>query len=102
MWTIWVLAYIMGFSHGGYFAAYAHHAGHGLSPAADQQIAAGIMWLIPALCYPAVVYVSMVAWLRDSADPDEELAVAASERRGPWRFAPRPPRGWRSEPPAAG
>ncbi len=101
MWTIWILAYIMAFSHGGYFAAYAHHAGHGLSTAADQQIAAGVMWLIPALSFPPVVYASMAAWLRDSADPDEELAVAAAERRGPWRFAPRPPRGWRT-PPAAG
>jgi cytochrome c oxidase assembly factor CtaG len=101
MWTIWVLAYIMAFSHRGYFAAYVH-AGHGLSSAADQQIAAGIMWLIPALSFPVVVYASMLAWLRDSADPDEELAEAAAERRGPWRFTPRPPRGWRTPPPAAG
>jgi hypothetical protein len=47
MWTIWVLAYVMGMSHGAWFAAY-RHAGHGLSTAADQQFAVAIMWVVPA------------------------------------------------------
>jgi hypothetical protein len=54
MWTIWVLAYILGFSRLAWFRAYAH--GARLSPVADQEIAAGIMWAVPALCFVPVVF----------------------------------------------
>ncbi len=95
MWTIWVLAYILGFSHVAWFTAYPHP---GLSALADQEIATGIMWAVPAFCFIPVVYVTAMAWLKDSGDPDEELrAVAAGldpqSRPGRW---PRPPRGWKS------
>ncbi len=96
MWTIWVLAYIMGMSHGAWFAAY-RHPGHGLSTAADQQLAAGIMWAVPALCFMPVIYGSLIAWLGDSDDPDKELreAVHHESARASLGGRPRPPRGWR-------
>ncbi len=93
MWTIWILAYILGFSQVAWFTAYRHP---GLSTAADQQIATGILWAIPALCFIPVVYVAAMTWLRDTEDPDEglrELVRAARPQRGRW---PRPPRGWDS------
>jgi len=95
MWTIWVLAYILGFSEVAWLRAYAHGAGP--SPVADQEIATGIMWAVPALCFVPVVFVTALTWLRD---PDEELrAIVAAERpqprRGRW---PRPPRGWNTHP----
>ena len=94
MWTIWVLAYILGFSQVAWFPAYTHPAG--LSPVADQEIATGIMWAVPALCFVPVVYVAALTWLRDTEDPDEGLraivrAEPGSPKSGPW---PRPPRGW--------
>jgi len=93
MWTIWVLAYILGFSQAVWFRAYSHP---GLSPVADQEIATGIMWAVSAACFIPVVYVTALTWLRDTEDPDEGLRTVAREqdpeaRPGRW---PRPPRGW--------
>jgi cytochrome c oxidase assembly factor CtaG len=93
MWAMWASAYIMGFSGTAWFTALAHPAGHGLGTVADQEIAAGLLWAIPGLCFVPVVYVALITWLRDSADPDDELrAVALGESEA---AGPRPPRGWR-------
>jgi cytochrome c oxidase assembly factor CtaG len=94
MWTIWILAYILGFSHVAWFPAYVHPGG--LSPVDDQEIATGIMWAVPALCFVPVVYATALTWLRDSEDPDEALraivqAQPEQPKSGRW---PRPPRGW--------
>ena len=51
-------------------------AGHGLSAAADQQLAVAIMWAVPALCFPPVIYCMVITWLRDSEDPEEEFRKA--------------------------
>ena len=96
MWTIWVLAYIMGTSRGAWFAAY-RHTGHGLSTAADQQFAVAIMWAVPALCFAPFFYGTVIAWIGDSENADQDLREAA--HHGPTRPSvdgrPRPPRGWR-------
>jgi cytochrome c oxidase assembly factor CtaG len=96
MWTIWTLAYIMGFSRGVWFTAFAHQPGAGLGTVADQQIAAAILWAVPAVCFVPVVYTSLLSWLRDSSDPDAEFR-AAHAAHGPGQAATlRPPRGWRT------
>jgi cytochrome c oxidase assembly factor CtaG len=93
MWSIWALAYIMGFSRGAWFTAFAHGSGHGLGTVAEQQIAAGILWAVPALCFVPVVFVSWITWLRDSSDADAELRdVPSADGQTP---PLRPPRGWR-------
>src|SRR5260221_649907 len=97
MWALWASAYIMGFSGTAWFSALAHTVGHGLGTVADQEIAAGLLWAIPGLCFVPVVYFSALTWLRDSADPDEELRGIPEGRRTPG--LPRPPRGWRLPPP---
>jgi len=95
MWTIWVLAYILGFSQVTWFSAYAH--GTGLGSVADQEIATGIMWAVPAFCFIPVVFVTALTWLKDTDDPDEELRAIVrvgehpQPRSGRW---PRPPKGW--------
>lgn len=96
MWTIWVLAYILGFSQTAWYSAYVHTAGSGLSAVADQELATGIMWAVAGLCFVPVVYVVMMTWLKDSQDPDDELRVlVADQHDGPQRARwPRPPRGW--------
>jgi cytochrome c oxidase assembly factor CtaG len=93
MWTIWIIAYILGFSQAVWFRAYAHP---GLGSVADQEIATGILWAVSAVCFIPVVYVTALTWLRDTEDPDEGLrevtqAQDPQSRAGRW---PRPPRGW--------
>jgi putative membrane protein len=93
MWTIWILAYILGFSQVAFFTAYSHV---GLSSVADQEIATGIMWAVPALCFAPVVFVAALTWLRDTEDPDEGLRQMVRTEHPQPKFArwPRPPRGW--------
>jgi cytochrome c oxidase assembly factor CtaG len=93
MWTIWILAYILGFSHVAWFPAYVHPGG--LNPVIDQEIATGIMWAVSALCFVPVVFVTALTWLRDSEDPDEALrALVRADTGTPKPRWPRPPRGW--------
>jgi cytochrome c oxidase assembly factor CtaG len=97
MWTIWALAYIMAFSSAGWFSVYTHGGGLTISPAADQQVAAGIMWAIPAFCFVPVIFSSVLRWLGDSSDPDEELrTISAASQEQDAVTAPAPPRGWRT------
>jgi cytochrome c oxidase assembly factor CtaG len=97
MWSIWILAYILGFSQVAWFRAYLQP---GVNPVIDQEIATGLMWAVSAICFVPVVYVAALTWLRDTSDPDDELRAmirAQRQQRGPrW---PRPPRGW--NPPSA-
>jgi cytochrome c oxidase assembly factor CtaG len=95
MWTIWASAYIMGFSRTAWFSVLAHASGHGLGTIADQEIASGLLWAIPGLCFVPVVYVSLITWLRDSADPDDELREVGQAKASGDQPVPRPPRGWR-------
>lgn len=92
MWAIWASAYIMGFSGTSWFTAIAHPAGHGLSTIADQEIAAALLFAIPGACFVPVIYVSLMTWMRDADEPDEELRRAGGR---PWSGPPRSPRGWR-------
>jgi cytochrome c oxidase assembly factor CtaG len=93
MWTIWILAYILGFSQVAFFTVYSHA---GLSSVADQEIATGIMWAVPALCFVPVVFVTAITWLSDTEDPDEGLRELVHTERPQPKSArwPRPPRGW--------
>lgn len=96
MWAMWASAYIMGFSRVAWFAALAHPRGLGV--VADQQIAVAVLWAIPGLCFVPVIFASLITWLRDSADPDDELRSvpgAARTARTAQAVTPRPPRGWR-------
>lgn len=94
MWTTWILAYLTGMSGTSWFAAYDHGAPGGLGAAADQQIAAAIMWAVPALCFLPVLYATVIAWLGGgSGSAADQRPAAAASTLVSW---PRPPRGWRS------
>jgi len=93
MWAIWILGYILGFSHVAWFASYGHSGG--LGAVVDQEIATGLMWAVPAVCFAPVVFSAALTWLKDTEDPDEELRVIVRAERRPGRGRwPRPPRGW--------
>ncbi|HXS61925.1 MAG TPA: cytochrome c oxidase assembly protein [Streptosporangiaceae bacterium] len=98
MWTIWATAYIMGFSHATWFTALGHRPRNGLGVVADQEIAAVVLWAIPGLFFIPVVYFSLIMWLRDTADPDDELKSAPAPGGDGHPGPPRPPRGWRLPP----
>ena len=81
MWTVWIVSYLAGFSSGSWYSAFRHVAGRGLSAAADQQFATGILWLAAAVCFSPVVFWNVLAWIRsEDRDMGLDSAVAA---RGP-------------------
>ena len=100
MWSTWVVAYALGFANHGVFHGY-DAAGGGLSAVADQQITVGLVWAVSACCFVPVVFVTMLAWLKDKDDPDEELQrLARDERqRAVVRGWERRPRGRRAPSP---
>jgi cytochrome c oxidase assembly factor CtaG len=103
MWAIWVIAYITGMSGAvSVTPARGHAVAGAVSAAADRQLAVGVMWAVPAVCFVPVVYAMLLTWLSAREDPDQELTRLAglSPPAGPGPGqAPRPPRGWRSPPP---
>lgn len=90
MWSIWVLAYILGFSHSEWYSAY-RVAGTGA--VGDQELATAAMWAIPAICFIPFIYSTIFRWLHEPI-PDAELEkiTAEPESGDGWL---RPPRGWR-------
>jgi cytochrome c oxidase assembly factor CtaG len=78
MWSTWAVAYALGFADHAVFRGY-DAAGSGLSAVADQQITVGLVWAVSALCFVPVVFVTMLAWLRNNDDPDEELQRLARD-----------------------
>jgi len=89
MWTIWVLAYLIGLSHADWYRAFIHHAGRGFSLAADQQITTGALWVLAACAFVPVIFWNLYCWLRSDEDPDQELHQLAREsrRRDRWSVA---------------
>ncbi|HEY7324131.1 MAG TPA: cytochrome c oxidase assembly protein [Streptosporangiaceae bacterium] len=86
MWSIWAIAYITGMSTTGLARAQV--------AVPDHQLAVGVMWAVPAVCYVPVVFATMMSWLgaHEEQPADGLLADPA------WPDAAsrlHPPRGWR-------
>lgn len=75
MWTTWIMAFVLGFSRSPWFPAYHHLAGHGLSFIADQQVTAGVLWMVAFCVFVPVEFTNIVRWLRADEDPDVEMAA---------------------------
>ncbi len=73
MWIIWILAYFVALSHGVWYSAYHHRAGVGISLSADQQLTAGMMWLVSGTVYISLIYWNLYKWLQSEEDPSGEL-----------------------------
>jgi cytochrome c oxidase assembly factor CtaG len=83
MWSLWAIAYVLGFAHDAVVHAYDPAGGH-LGPVADQEIAAFLLWAAAGLAFTPVVFTVAMRWLRDGSEPAGERA----------RRAPAGVRGW--------
>jgi cytochrome c oxidase assembly factor CtaG len=84
MWSIWAIAYVLGFAAHSVLHAY-DGAGSHLSPVADQEITAFLLWAAAGVCFIPVIFVTLLTWLKEGAE-------AAGEPGG--RTAPAGVRGW--------
>jgi len=80
MWSVWVTAYVVGFSHVSWYVAF-HHAPGGLGTSADQELSTGALWFGAAAAFVPVVFVDLLAWLRSGEDPDAELRQLVRRER---------------------
>jgi cytochrome c oxidase assembly factor CtaG len=103
MWSIWVIAYILGFARDSVVHAY-DGAGSHLVTVADQQITAFVLWAAAAAAFLPVVFTAALTWLREGSEPVAERPGSAAEPADGTLAAPvrRVPqvRGW--GPPARG
>ncbi|MGH9102869.1 MAG: cytochrome c oxidase assembly protein, partial [Acidimicrobiales bacterium] len=85
MWATWILAYVIGFSHGEWYVALDRRGSLGW--AADQQVAAGVLLLGALVAFMPVIFSDALAFLHGEGDPDAELRrlVRAERRAGRWR-----------------
>ncbi len=73
MWVMWIVAYLDGMSRTSWYDVFHHVAGGPVSLAADQQLAAGAMWMVSAAVFLPIVFWNLVQWLQSEDDPDDEL-----------------------------
>lgn len=80
MWSVWATAYVIGFSHVSWYVAY-HHVPGLLGTSADQELSTGVLWLGAATAFVPVVFLDLIAWLKDGNDPDAELRSIVQRER---------------------
>ena len=73
MWVIWVLAYLVGMSHGAWYHGFDHTRATGISVSADQQLTTGVVWMVSGAAFVPVVFWNLIFWLQSEEDPDDEL-----------------------------
>ncbi len=81
MWTIWILAYLVGLSHSSWFSAYHHHAGSGVSLSADQQLMTGVMWVVSGCAFIPVIFWNLVKWLQSEDEESVRQQLQVLRRR---------------------
>jgi cytochrome c oxidase assembly factor CtaG len=84
MWSIWAIAYVLGFAAHSVVPAY-DRAGSHLSPVADQEITAFVLWAVAGVCFIPVIFATLLTWLKEGTE-------AAGEPDG--RTVPAGVRGW--------
>jgi cytochrome c oxidase assembly factor CtaG len=76
MWSIWVIAYLLGFANDSVVHAY-DQAGSRLGTVSDQEITAFVLWAAAAAAFLPVVFTTLFTWLKDSSEPAGEPARRA-------------------------
>lgn len=100
MWFTWVVAYVIAMNTGAVFATYGNLPNRALSLLADQEIAAAIMWIVAGFSFMPIVFTSMLGWLKDSDDAEEELQrmVRDEHQRAVVKGWGRPPKNPKARP----
>lgn len=95
MWTIWIIAYITGMSSLALIPRTAP-AAESLGSTADRQLAVGMLWAVPAICFAPLIYYLLMSWLgeRDTLDDQHGGELTRPEAGNPVPTH-RPPSGWR-------
>ena len=73
MWSLWAIAYVLGFAHTSVVHAY-DQAGSHLGTVADQEITAFLLWAAAGVAFVPVVFTVLLTWLRDGSEPAGEPA----------------------------
>ena len=71
MWVVWVLAYLDGMAAHSWYSVF--NGTPTLSRVADQQLAAGSVWVVTAGVFLPIIFANLVRWLQSEEDPDDEL-----------------------------
>jgi cytochrome c oxidase assembly factor CtaG len=97
MWSLWAIAYVLGFAHDAVVHAY-DPAGSHLGPVADQEITAFLLWAAAGLAFTPVVFTVLMRWLKDGSEPAGEPTrpMPGTARVRGW--GPPAPRGRRRTP----
>jgi putative membrane protein len=84
MTVSWVLAVVLALAPSPLYGAYAHLAMRpgGISALADQQLAAGIMWVPGSITFVIVIFVYVHRWLASDADPHPSNASRSPRLAG--------------------
>ncbi len=82
MWVIWILAYLVGFSHSVFYPA-VHPTRPGLSVVADQELATGALWLAAAAAFLPVIFTNLLRFLRGDDEVHDEVARIVDSRGSP-------------------
>jgi hypothetical protein len=96
MWSLWAIAYVLGFAHDSVVHAYDQLGSH-LGTVADQEITAFLLWAAAGAAFIPVVFTVLLSWLREGSEPAGEPAgrLSGGSVRG-WgspargRLLPRP------------
>ena len=96
MWSLWAIAYVLGFAHDSVVHAF-DQAGSHLGTVADQEITAFLLWAAAGAAFIPVVFTVLLSWLREGSEPAGEPArrLSGGSVRG-WgpptrgRLLPRP------------
>ena len=97
MWSLWAIAYVLGFAHDAVVHAY-DPAGSHLGPVADQEITAFLLWAAAGLAFTPVVFTVLMRWLKDGSEPAGEPARPMPGTTGVRGWGPPAPRGRRRTP----
>jgi cytochrome c oxidase assembly factor CtaG len=81
MWSAWVVSYLAGMSHDSWYSAFRHVAGSGISASADQQLSAGVVWMVTAAVFVPIVFWNLIHWLQSEEDPNEEIIKLFRQER---------------------
>jgi cytochrome c oxidase assembly factor CtaG len=81
MWSIWAIAYVLGFAGGSVVHGYDGGGSH-LLTVDDQQITAFVLWAASAAAFLPIVFTAGLTWLKDGSEPPREPARGVPGVRG--------------------